>query len=172
MYSACCSTSCKPFVMKGNRLADLERAICETDPVPPSEAIAALARTRPSEADLLARQRGVSVAKLRRELAGDLDNIVLMAMRKEPDRRYSSAERLAADVNRSLQQLPVMARPAGWSYRAVKFIRRNTLLVALSSLLVIALVGFSSITYVQSQRVKEQRDVAIFFRTQSQLRPL
>jgi serine/threonine protein kinase/tetratricopeptide (TPR) repeat protein len=153
-------TGRKPFELKGNRLAELERAICETDPTPPSGAIAELIRTRPGEAESIAACRGLTPTKLRRELAGDLDNIVLMAMRKEPERRYSSAERLAADVNRYLQRLPVTARPASWAYRTMKFVRRNTLLVALSSLLVVALIGFSGITYVQSQRVKQERDVA------------
>ncbi|MET0659550.1 MAG: serine/threonine-protein kinase, partial [Steroidobacteraceae bacterium] len=114
-------TGCKPFVMTGSRLAELEHAICETDPIPPSSAIASLARTRPSEAESIAKFRSTSATKLRRELAGDLDNIVLMAMRKEPELRYSSAERLAADVNRYLEELPVMARPAAWTYRAAKF---------------------------------------------------
>ncbi|MET0988668.1 MAG: serine/threonine-protein kinase, partial [Steroidobacteraceae bacterium] len=162
-------TGCKPFALQGNRLAELEHAICETEPTPPSIGIASMMRLRPAEADVLAKQRGVSPAKLRRELAGDLDNIVLMAMRKEPERRYSSAERLAADVNRYLQQLPVQARPTAWTYRASKFVRRNTLVVGLSSLFLTALIVFAVNTYVQGQRVKHERDVANAAREHAQL---
>jgi serine/threonine-protein kinase len=162
-------SGCKPFVMTGNRLAELEHAICEKDPTPPSVAIGFLAKSNPAQAESIARARGTSVAKLRRELAGDLDNIVLMAMRKEPERRYSSAERLAADVNRHLQALPVVARPAEWTYRAGKFVRRNALLVGLSSVLLVALIAFSVVTYVQSQRVKHERDVANAERERAQL---
>ena len=84
------------------------RVICEVDP------------PRPSVAGPAAR---------RRELAGDLDNIVLKALQKDPARRYASMEQLAADLGRWLDGLPVTARTSTVLYRAVKFVRRNKGLV-------------------------------------------
>ena len=61
---------------------------------------------------------------------GDLDNIILKALRKEPERRYSSAENLAEDIHRHQRGLPVTARPNTFLYRAEKFIKRNLVSVA------------------------------------------
>lgn len=69
--------------------------------------------------------RESSPAKLRRRLAGDLDNIVLMALRKEPQRRYVSVEQFAEDIRRHLERLPVIATKGSWSYRASKFVARH-----------------------------------------------
>src|SRR5690606_37082048 len=63
--------------------------------------------------------------RLRRRLRGDLDRIVLKALRKEPERRYGSVEALARDVERHLAGLPVEARPATLGYRAQRFLRRH-----------------------------------------------
>lgn len=150
----------KPFVLRGKRLAELERAICEDMPPTPSEVIAAAERQKDSGIVQVAAQRSVSVPKLRRQLSGDLDNIVTMAMRKEPERRYSSAAQMAGDVDRYLQGLPVLARPDSWSYRAEKFVRRHSIGVALSAALVAMLIGFTATVYLQSLRIKEERDLA------------
>lgn len=150
----------KPFVLRGKRLAELERAICEETPPSPSEVISAAERQEDGGIAQVAAQRSVSVAKLRRLLQGDLDNIVTMAMRKEPERRYASAEQMAGDVDRYLQGLPVLARPDSWSYRAEKFVRRHTLGVGLSAALVAVLIGFTATVYLQSLRIKQERDLA------------
>lgn len=151
---------CKPMVMKGNRLAELERAICE-DPPPPLAAVASgAAGISDSDALTIADQRSTTVAKLRRDLGGDLDNIVMMAMRKEPARRYSSVEQFAADVERFLGGLPVLARADSWGYRAGKFVRRHAFGVTLSAAFLVSLIGFAAAIYVQSQRIRAERDVA------------
>jgi len=83
--------------------------------------------------------------KLRRKLAGDLDNIVLMAIRKNPSRRYSSVGQFSEDIRRHLVGLPVVARKATLSYRAAKFIRRNTVAVAAAAVIsLILLVGIAT----------------------------
>jgi serine/threonine protein kinase len=83
--------------------------------------------------------------KLRRKLAGDLDNIVLMAMRKEPPRRYSSVGQFSEDIRRHLEGLPVVARKATLSYRGATFIRRNTVAVAAAAVIsLILLVGLAA----------------------------
>jgi len=150
----------KPFVLRGNRLAELERAICEDTPATLSAAIAAAEHAADSGIAQIAAQRSVSPAKLRRELRGDLENIIMMAMRKEPERRYSSVEQFAADVERHLNGMPVIARADAWAYRASKFVRRHLLVVALSMAFIVLLVGFSITTYVQSQRIAHERDLA------------
>jgi len=80
-------------------------------------------------------------AKLRRRLAGDLDNIVLKALRKEPERRYVSAEQLAEDLRRHLLGLPVSATANSLSYRIRKFVKRHKTGVAATALVLIALLG-------------------------------
>jgi serine/threonine protein kinase/tetratricopeptide (TPR) repeat protein len=82
---------------------------------------------------------------LRRKLAGDLDNIVLMSMRKEPPRRYSSVGQFSEDIRRHLEGLPVMARKATLSYRAGKYVRRNTVAVAAAAVIsLIVIVGIAA----------------------------
>jgi serine/threonine protein kinase len=153
LYELLCG--CKPFALKGNRLGDLEQAICEETPPAPSIVV-----QQREDAAEIARQHGASPAKLRRELAGDLDNIVLMAMRKEAERRYSSVEQFAADVQRHLDGMPVLARADAWSYRAGKFLKRHALVAGLAAAFVALLIGFSITTYVQSARIAEERDLA------------
>ena len=63
--------------------------------------------------------------KLRRRLSGDLDNIVLMALRKDPQRRYVSAEEFSRDIQRHLEHRPLKARPNTLAYRSSKFVRRH-----------------------------------------------
>src|SRR5262249_22809466 len=78
---------------------------CETDPRNPSSIVLTPLETPPSTAtpDHLSAPRAATPAKLRRKLGGDLDNIVLMALRKEPARRYSSVEQFAGDIRRYLE---------------------------------------------------------------------
>jgi len=86
-----------------------------------------------------------STASLRRRLSGDLDSIVLMALRKEPDRRYASVEQFAEDIRRHLTGLPVIARRDSWRYRAGKFIIRHKLGVTASAIvLLVVLTGIAA----------------------------
>lgn len=153
-------TGYKPFALRGKHFGEVERTICEDVPAMPSEVIATAERQEDSGLGAVAAQRSTGIAKLRRELQGDLDNIVAMAMRKEPERRYSSAEQLAGDVDRYLRGLPVLARPDSWNYRAGKFVRRYALGVTLSAALIATLIGFTVTVYVQSLRIEQERDLA------------
>jgi serine/threonine protein kinase len=158
----------RPFVMRGNRLAELERAICEDTPPTLAAAIASAELTEGSGIEEIARQRSVSPAKLRRELSGDLENIVMMAMRKEPERRYSSVEQFSADIEHYLEDKPVLARADAWTYRTRKFVRRHAMVVTLSTAFVALLIGFTATTFVQSKRIKHERDVAQAERARAQ----
>jgi serine/threonine protein kinase len=161
LYELLCG--CKPFTLQGNRLGDLERSICEESPPLPSMVVQAR-----EDAAGIARQRGTTPARLRRELSGDLDNIVLMAMRKEAERRYSSVEQFAADIGRYLEGMPVLARADAWSYRAGKFLARHSLAVGLAVAFLAVLIGFSVTTYLQAQRIAQERDVAEAERVRAQ----
>jgi tetratricopeptide (TPR) repeat protein len=96
-----------------------------------------------------------SVVKLRRRLGGDLDDIVLMSLRKEPLRRYPSVEQFAEDIRRHLEGLPVTARPDSWKYRAGKFATRHKLGVAATVLVLTAVLGGVAAT------VREARIAAV-----------
>jgi non-specific serine/threonine protein kinase/serine/threonine-protein kinase len=87
------------------------------------------------------RAQSLDADRLRKRLAGDLDNIVLKALSKEPDRRYASVDVFAEDVRRHLAGLPVVARKDTLGYRASKFVRRNTLVVASAAAIFLALVA-------------------------------
>jgi serine/threonine protein kinase/tetratricopeptide (TPR) repeat protein len=141
-----------PYEFKSRSPREIEQAICEQQPRRPSTAITrdepgrassgGPRATAASEASLL---RSTTPARLTRLLRGDLDNIVLMAIRKEPERRYSSAEVLSEDIRRHLAGLPVVARGDSLGYRARKFIGRHTAGVSAAAsivLLIAALIGF------------------------------
>jgi eukaryotic-like serine/threonine-protein kinase len=93
-------------------------------------------------------------AKLNRRLKGDLDNIILRALRKEPERRYASAEQFAEDIRRHLQGLPVTAVPDSLLYRLKKFLQRHRVGVAATALVMIAFAG-GVIATVREARIAE-----------------
>ena len=123
-------TGRRPYSVGDSSAADLVRIVCETEPLRPSAAAARGGGDRPEEPRRLAR-----------ELSGDLDTIVLKAMRKEPGRRYASAGELASDVRRYLEGLPVSARRDSFRYRAGKFARRHRLEVGAAAVVLAALVA-------------------------------
>ncbi|MBC8089666.1 MAG: serine/threonine protein kinase, partial [Phycisphaerae bacterium] len=94
-------------------------------------------------------------------LRGDLDCIVQMAMRKEPERRYATAAQFADDVARYLEGLPVHARAGRWSYRAERFVRRNRVATAAAGLVAMVLVVAFARESVQSRRLAAERDRAV-----------
>ncbi len=156
-------TGFKPFVLKGNSLAELERAICEELPIAPHQVFSVRSSMSETEMEDIARHRGSSVGRLRRELQGDLSNIILMALRKEPDRRYSSVQQFSDDIDRYLQGMPVRARTDTWNYRTGKFIKRHAFVVALSTLFLAMLVGFTINTYLVSKERDQERQAAQSF---------
>jgi len=95
-----------------------------------------------------------SADRLRRQLAGDLDTIILKALRPEPDRRYASVSAFSDDLGRYLAGLPVEAQRDRTTYRLRKFVQRNRGVVAFSLLLAAALVGGSVTTIVQARRAR------------------
>ena len=141
-------------------LGELERAICEDTPPSLSDRDLGGRGDFAHDGDADRRTALGEHLPLRRELRGDLDNIVMMAMRKEPERRYSSVEQFSADVSRYLDRMPVLARADSWGYRATKFVRRHALTVSLAASFLVLLLGFTITVYMQSQRIARERDVA------------
>ncbi len=140
---------------------ELERAVCETEPLRPSMAAEAPgpmvgAADDASPATVVFNRR-TSARELASALSGDLDNIVLTAMRKEPERRYGSAADFAADIGRHLAGLPVAAHPASWGYVTRKFVRRNALAVFGSAAMIVLLAAVISF---YTFRVTAERDRA------------
>jgi len=153
-----------PYRMDGTAPMDLVRTISETDPPKPSEVIQRVAAVPGAEGTTLeltpesvSSTREGRPAALRKRLSGDLDNIVLKALRKEPARRYASVEQLSEDIRRYLNGMPVLARPDTLTYRAGKFVRRNTAAVLGVALLFLMLVAGIIVTVREARIAEMQR---------------
>jgi eukaryotic-like serine/threonine-protein kinase len=139
-------TGRSPYKANATQPLALAKEIVETDPERPSTAVPQPESSRPTQrtvdTDEIKRSIRTLISKrLQKELRGDLDNVVLMALRKDPQRRYASAEQLAEDVQRCQNNLPVVARADTFSYRAKKFIQRNRFSMAFAALGGMVLIG-------------------------------
>jgi eukaryotic-like serine/threonine-protein kinase len=132
-------TGRRPFLSAGLTPAQFEQVVLHDAPPAPSSVVA----------------RALSA-----ELAGDLDHIVLMALRKEPERRYATAAEFADDLHRYLDGQPVRAQPDTLQYRAKKFSTRNRGAVAAAVTATIALMAFATTATVQARRIAVERDRA------------
>jgi len=101
-----------------------------------------------------------SLRKLGKRLSGDLDNIVLMALRKEPQRRYASVEQLAEDIRRHLEHLPVIARKDTILYRSSRFVTRHKTGVIAALLVTLTLLAGLAITLREARVARQQAEVA------------
>jgi serine/threonine protein kinase/tetratricopeptide (TPR) repeat protein len=109
-----------------------------------------------AQSEHLAQQRGrLSTRQLRHRIAGDLDMILLTALRAEPDRRYPSVTALADDIRRHRQQRPVRARPESLRYRAGRFVRRNRVGVIAAILVLASVVAGVASTLRQAAQARE-----------------
>lgn len=163
-------TSRRPFEGRKNGVL-LATAISETEPEKPSEAITRrgdaetrrqgenLARTEPNR-PISESPRFFTTKITAAELRGDLDNIILKALKKEPERRYLSAEQFGEDIRRHLAGLPVLARPDTLSYRASKFVRRNKYGVLAAILILMAIFTGVAATLWQAKVAQTERDRA------------
>ena len=135
--------------------------MCELDPDRPSLRV----RNGPGiegafDPESVAQLRSTSVDRLARELDGDLDGIVLMALRKEPSRRYASADMLRQDVERYLTGLPVLAHRGSHRYRLGKLLRRRRVEATAAGLVLVALLAGLGFALAQSRRASRERDRA------------
>jgi serine/threonine-protein kinase len=151
-------TGRRPFPRRPPFDGPIGREVLEHSPGRPSSVVLAPAErfagddTPASSPQSISAARRTSPSALSRRLAGDLDTIVLMAIRKEPERRYGSAEQLAEDVRRHLEGLPVIARRDAVGYRAAKFVARHAAGVAAGAL-ILALVAVGVVGIAWQARV-------------------
>lgn len=132
-----------PFSIESASLGDVERAIRAAAARPPSTLVGEEQREQE-----------------RRQLRGDLDTIVLKALRFEPHLRYATAAALARDIDFHLSDLPLAARPETRLYLLKKLVRRNPWGSAVAALSLVALLAFFSTIALQSRRIQRERDIA------------
>src|SRR6266568_242051 len=162
-------TGHRPYRLKEHTPAEIERAICEQEPETPSTAVSRAEPHHPpapsserrgarvgSSADLSSKSAAFPLdsvveprrrENLRRRLRGDLDNIVLKALRKDPERRYQSAQELAQDIERHLTHLPILARPPSLVYGASKFVQRHKAEVSTAGVLGVLMLAAAAAVF-------------------------
>jgi eukaryotic-like serine/threonine-protein kinase len=144
-------TGHRPYRIKSRRPEEVARAICDEQPTKPSTA------ARDGNSRFGPSRTGARNSKL---LKGDLDNITLMAMRKEPSRRYAFVGQFSEDIRRHLEGLPVLARKDTAGYRASKFVRRNRIGVSAATLVLLSLVGGIIATSWEARVARMERSKA------------
>jgi eukaryotic-like serine/threonine-protein kinase len=132
-------SGCRPYQVTGRGAAEIERIVGEQEPAPPS---------------------AQAPDALKKTLRGDLDTIVLKALRKDPAGRYATAAELAADVQRYLDGYPVLARPDRPMYRAAKFVRRHRTAGAVSAAAAVSLVAGLALAVWEARVATMQRERA------------
>lgn len=143
----------------------MRKAIREKEPMRPSTKLAALPG---KELTTTAKRRSVDAPRLVHQLQGDLDWIVMKCLEKDRTRRYETANGLAFDLKRHLNNEPVLARPPSLAYKVQKAVRRNKLMFGAASVVVIALVIGLGLATIGLRRAKEERNRAIAARADEQ----
>lgn len=138
-------TGTKPYRLTSRSTKELESAITEQTPERPSTAVTSNQK---------------SAIRNQKFLKGDLDNIVLKAMRKEPERRYASVGQLSEGIRRHLEGLPVLACKDTFRYRSAKFVRRHRVGAAAAALILLSLIAGLVATAFEARRVDRQRALA------------
>ncbi len=154
----------RPYRLGSWIQAEIERVICEEDPRRPSTAVTEIdpttAKQPETSPEAVSRARRTGVSRLKKMLEGDLDTIVMMALRKEPDRRYASVEQFAQDIGRFLEGRPIAAQKDTAGYRFRKFVQRNRVAVGVVAGVFVLVSAFGAAMYRQAQVVAEERDRA------------
>ena len=145
-------TGQRPYRPKRDSRGALEEAILQDEPVAPS---------RVALSDAAATARGTTVRRLTRVLRGDLDTIALKALKKTPSQRYTTADAFAEDIGRYLQGDVVLAQPDSVAYRAIKFVSRHRVAIAVASVLLLSLAGGLTATTYEAGLAAQQRDAAL-----------
>ena len=158
-------TGLRPYVVPASASQlELERSICITDPQRPSAAVHRAIEAGPSQGQsnigAIASARQLTPERLQRRLSGDIDSIVMRALRKEPQHRYTSVDQFVDDVRRYLSREPVAARQGNWLYYSQRFARRHALAVGAGSTFFLIVIAFAVTMSVQRQRIADERDRA------------
>ena len=152
----------RPYDLEGLPPAEVIRRICETPSERPSTRVARFSQEVPkgpstTTIEEISKARRTNVRELRRLLAGDLDAIVMKALRKEPQRRYASVGELVEDIERFLDGRPVLARGDSLGYRLSKWVSRYRIAMGAGALASLAIVG---LTTYYTFRLGTERDHA------------
>ncbi len=162
----------RPFENKEYELKEIYKAVLEDEPMPPSAQIDTASKNFKKKINAKTEIKTTESAGINEEnqnafsnitnlisanVRGDLDNIILKALRKEPERRYSSAGNFAEDIQLHQKGLPISARPNTFTYLAGKFIKRNSVSVAAGGLVTTAIIGGIVSTLRQSRVAKAER---------------
>jgi hypothetical protein len=158
-------TGKSPYGPDARSDAALRKAICDKEPLKPSAVVLtdqkAVIPLATQNIDLAQEEtRDKARRRLKRKLAGDLDMIVLMALRKEPQRRYASVEQFSEDIRRYLEGRPVIARSDTFGYRAARFVRRNAAAVAAAAIVTLTLLGATFFEQRSAARAARQNSAA------------
>jgi serine/threonine protein kinase len=150
-----------PYGDATNSSSEIARAVCDNEPEKPSAAV-----QHPESR----KEYDASAEKLGKQLRGDLDNIALMALRKEPARRYQSVEQFAEDIRRHLEDVPVLARNDTAWYRASKFVNRHRFGVIATAVAICALLGGLAIALYEARAARQQTEIARVQRARAERR--
>ncbi len=158
-------TGCRPYDGQERSPYEVMQLVCEREPTRPSTAISFVVRGErkgadDASADELAAARSTRRRSLQESLKGDLDAIILYALRKEPSHRYSSVQALADDVRNHLQGHAVHARRHSFGYKAKKAVQRHKWAIAAAVVITLLLVGYATTVTYQAAALAEQRDRA------------
>jgi serine/threonine protein kinase len=152
-------TGVRPYRLTLDSRAALEDAILKED------------LRRPSHnkfSPQVAAARGTSPRALARSLTGDLDTIVLKALKRNPQERYASVSAFAQDIGNYLQNLPVSARPDSLWYRVGRFATRYKVPVAAATVAMLALLSGSAVALWQAHSAAVERDRAVAFASRNE----
>ena len=147
-----------PVSLEGKGLAEQIVTLTEGDLPTPSSLFTNQSSPVQGEISKRATQRKSTVRGLRKALTGDLDNIILKALRRQSSRRYGSVQELAEDLRRHLAGQPVKARPESFGYVASKFIGRHRFALATAALVTLVIGVLWTQTLVQNRQISEERD--------------
>jgi non-specific serine/threonine protein kinase/serine/threonine-protein kinase len=154
-------TGSHPYRRLNSTPQEIARAVCEVEPPRPSTVVRRIETTETRRespgSTTSAKSLDDATEKRRKLLRGDLDNIVLMALRKDPQRRYVSVEQFAEDIRRHLGNLPVLARNDTIRYRTSKFVTRHRAGVTAAAVVLVTLLAAIAITARQAQIARRER---------------
>ena len=154
-------TGHRPFTFETKARGEIEKIILEVPPEKPSTMISKIETLQKTtlNPETVSHQRRTPFERLRKQLSGDLDHIVLMALRKETDRRYQSADQLLKDLENYRAGRPVMAQADTFQYRATRFIQRNQRMVLIGVFALLALITISIQSVRYAVDTSHQRDL-------------
>ncbi|HEY6435070.1 MAG TPA: serine/threonine-protein kinase, partial [Ignavibacteriaceae bacterium] len=157
-------TGCPPYEVSSTSAIEMERIICLTEPQKPSIMITKILSSdsfnrQKISPDFISRKRKTTIPKLKKRISGDLDNICLMAIRKETERRYSSIAQFITDIDNHLTGLPVIARKSTASYRTKKFIQRHKIGVTITSIFLIIIAAVTTFYFIQLAKERDKAEL-------------